>query len=354
MRRRDGLGAGTALAVLGAAGCGEQARPVGVVALPERSLTYAPLLLAVKRGLWGEPPVRLAVMQRADGRGVAEAVVGGAALVGAMALADLVGAVTDGAQLLGIGALTARLDCHVVVTTARSTPPPTLAAIHLGEWRGLRMGVESGADGTESFVRLSGVWSEATEGLGPRAPERAIAASDEVEGEVRWTELETDAALAAALADRRLEGFIGRPYAAAQALTYGSGQLGHSPAEGPERSVLEALPTVLVARRDVSSAGEVDLIRRIVQAAARGGRELTGSGGRRMAAEALPERDSLHLALAQRLMAADAATTAYALDGRLGEEPVRRYLELSATAWAGRVARADASVGALITNRFSG
>lgn len=356
MKRRALLAlGGLALGGLALAGCAQEERPVGVVALPERSLAYAPLLLAVRRGLRQEPASRVAVTQRVDGQAVAAAVVTGEALVGAMALPDLVRAATAGAPLVAIGALTKRLDCHLVVTTARGVPVPTLPAIYLGEWRGLRVGVESGADGTEAFARLAALWGNAArvppqEPFAPRAPQRELAAASRVEGEARWEAFETDAALAAALADQRIEAFIGRPYAAAQSVAYGAGQVTRSLATGDESQVLAALPTVLVARRDMSGEGEGALIRRLLSAVGRAGTELSGAGGGQAAAEALPERDSLRLTIAQRLMASDSTTGAYAPDARLDEEAVRRYLELSAMAGA----RVGLNAGALITNRFSG
>ena len=330
---------------LGALGCGE-APPVGAVAYPERSLSYAPLLLAVKRGLYGETPVRLALAQLSAPGAVARAVAGGAALAGAMAMADFIAAVADGAPLIAFGALTSRLDCHLVTTTARSLPVPSLPALHLGDWRGLRVGVESGPDGTEAFVRLFAMWS----GVAPRAPAREVAMGHQVDGETRWAGFETDEGLAAALADRRLEAFVGRAYAAAQTVSYGSGRVVSSLADGGGAHVLEALPTLVVTRTSGLSANNERLLTQIHGALGRAVDDLTGASGREAAALALPEKDSLHRSLAHGLISPSVASGAYAQGARLGREAVARYVELSTMTGA----RLDVNVGAVTTTRFSG
>jgi hypothetical protein len=227
--------------------------------------------------------------------------------------------------------------------------------MHLGEWRGLRVGLESGPGGTEAFVRLFALWSDASrtppqEPLAPRAPQRLLVAPQPLDGEVRWSTFDTDAGLAAALADRRLEAYVGSPYAAALALSYGSGQVSRSLADGGENHVLAALPTVLITRRDGPDARAETLLRQLVTAIGHASHELAGPDGAPLAAEALPERDRLHLGLAHRLMSPDATSTAFAAGARLTEEPFRRYLELSAMAGA----RTGLSAGALTTSRFSG
>lgn len=339
----------------GVAGCAPSEPPAGVVAYPERSLSYAPLLLALKRGLYADVPVRLAASQLSAEGAVAAVVATGDALVGAMGMAEFIRSVAAGAPLVAIGALTSRLDCHLVTTTARPIPVATMRAIHLGEWRGLRVGVESGPDGTEAFVRMYAAWSDASrvppqERLGPRAPMREIASSHAVDGETRWAAYETDEGLAAALADRRLEAFVGRAFAAAQTLSYGSGQLGRGLAEGRENHVLAALPTVLVTRRSGHAAAEEGLLRQLVRAVGRAADELIAHDGMRAAAVALPEKDSLHLRLAHGLMSPDATASAFAGGGRLGAEAVSRYVELAAMTGV----RLDVNAGAATTVRFSG
>ncbi len=336
--------------------CGVDPGPAALVAYAERSLEYAPLLLAAKRGLWSEPPAKLGMMQLPDGRAVVEAVATGRALAGAVPLPDLVAAAGEGGALVGIAALTARLDCELVVTTARTVPIPTLAAMHLGEWRGLRVGVQSGSGGTEAFVRLVALWSDASRtapqpAFAPRAPQRQLAGSAALDGEVRWSAFDTDAGLAAALADRRLEGFLGRSYAGALAVSHGSGTVAQRLAEGGENHVLSALPTVLVTRREGLDVRAEALLRQMVAAVARAAGELAGPEGAQAAGVALPEKDQLRLALALRLMSPNAAATAFATDARLTEEPVRRYAELSAMAG---MARMGPSAGALTTSRFIG
>ena len=338
---------------LGGVGCAEGEPVVGAVAYPERSLAYAPLLLAVKRGLYADPTSRVALSHLSAPGAVARAVASGEVVAAAMGMADFVGSVAAGAPLVAIGALTSRLDCHLVTTTARTVPIPTLPAIHLGEWRGLRVGVESGPDGTEAFVRLFAAWSSQPgqrTALEPRAPQRELAAAHGLGGEARWAAYETDEGLAAALADRRLEAFVGRAYAAAQALSYGSGQVAQSLATGGENHILAALPTVLVTRRDGSSAGDEQVLRRLLVGMGRAVEQLTGPDGKQAAMSALPEKDALHLSLAHGLFSPNVASTAYASGARLPAEAAARYVALSIMTGA----RLDVSVGALTTTRFSG
>src|SRR5689334_6328264 len=103
--RRRSLGAG--LVGLAGAACAPRAAPLaGIVALPERSLAYAPLLLAVKMGLYRSPALRTATLLRSGGAAVAAAVAGGDADAGALSLPDFLDAVAAGAPLVAIGALT--------------------------------------------------------------------------------------------------------------------------------------------------------------------------------------------------------------------------------------------------------
>ena len=351
LRRRSAL-AGAAAAL---AGCAENSRPAAVLAYPERSLPYAPLLLAVRRGLYGEPAVRAALSHLTQEGAVAAAVASGSVLAGAMSLPELVHALAEGAPLVAIGALTSRLDCHLITTTARGVPVASLTAIHLGEWRGLRVGVERGPDGSEAFVRLFAAWSGASRAPGqppvePRPPPRELGAAHALDGETRWASFETEEGLAAALTDRRLEAFVGRAYAAAQTLSYGSGRLAQPLADSGETHALAALPAVLVTRRLGHSTAEGSLLRELLTALGRAVGELTGPAGSAAAAQALPEKDTLHLGVAHGLFSPNAAASAYAPGAQLPADVVSRYVELSAMTGV----RLDVNVGAATTTRFSG
>jgi hypothetical protein len=347
--------------VLAAAGgaalvaCASDTPVAAIAAYPERSLPYAPLLLAVKRGLYAEPGVRVALSHLTEPGAVAAALATGSALAGAMSLAELAQALAQGAPLVAFGALTRRLDCHFVATTARSVPIPTLPAVHLGEWRGLRVGVERGPDGSEAFVRLFAAWSNASRwvaqpALAPRPPQRELAAGYALDGEARWSALDTEEALAAALTDRRLEAFIGRAYAAAQTVSYGAGQIARPLADSGENHVLGALPAVLVTRRSGHRAAEEALLKQLLRGVERAGAELTGATGKESALVALPEKDALHLSVAHGLFSPDVVSTAYAADARLPADVVSRYVELSAMTGT----RLDVNLGAATTTRFSG
>ena len=346
---------GVLLSAAALAGCANEAPPAAVVAYPERSLPYAPLLLAVKRGLYAEPGVKVALSHFTQAGAVAAAVATGRATVGAMSLPELVRAGTEGAPLVACGALTRRLDCHLVVTTARSVPSATLAAIHLGEWRGLRVGVEGGADGSEAFARLATGLGMAGPGVlytppAPRLPQRELAAAQPLDAETRWATFETEEGLAAALTDRRLEGFIGRAYAAAQTLSYGSGRVVSEFVGPDEATVMSALPTVLVTRRDGLSSTDEEVTRQIIGAVGRAVEELTGPAGKEALTVALPERDSLFLTLAHGLFSPSQELGAYAAGARLGADSVERYVGLSAITGA----RVDINPGVVTTTRFSG
>lgn len=343
MRRRGTLLAAVGLGVMG---CASEEPVAAVVAYPERSLSYAPLLLAVKRKMDAAAPMRVALAQLSAPGAVARVVVSGEALAGAMGMPDFVANAAAGAPLVAMGALTSRLDSHLVTTTARGVPDATLAAIHGGAWRGLRVGVESGPDGTEAFVRMFAAWS----GARPAGPRREVAALSAMDGETRWSAFETDEGLAAALADRRLEAFVGRAYAAAQTLSYGSGAVAPRPAAGDEEHVLAALPTVLVTRRGGLTSEEEGILRRLRAGIGAAVGELTGPDGKQAVMAALPEKDSLHVTLAHGLFTPSAAASAYAREGRLADGAAARYVELSAMAGA----RLDVNVGALTTTRFSG
>ena len=328
-----------------AGACAPEDPVTAVIAYPERSLEYAPLFLAAKAGLSTDPRHRVALTQRVSGQDVAASIIRGFAAAGALAMPDFIRAVADGAPLIAIGALTRRLDCHLVVRSGFASPIATLVAIHLGEWRGQRIGLESGPNGTEAFIRFVSLWGERT----ARPTPRQIAALEPLSGEAQWTAFETGEALTAALADHRVEAFMGRPYAVAQTLTLGSGMLAQSYAAEGESHVLGALPTILVAHRDRLSIQPV--LGPLVQACARAATELSGSDAANAAMRALPERDGLHISMAARLMSRGAVpNSAFAVDGKLPPDAIERYVTLSAS--AGRTLGLNA--GALATTRFSG
>src|SRR5437773_2465560 len=65
MTRSRRAALGVALASLAAPACTLRQAPLaGVIALPARSLSYAPLLLAVRAGLYQTPPARAALLLR--------------------------------------------------------------------------------------------------------------------------------------------------------------------------------------------------------------------------------------------------------------------------------------------------
>src|SRR5437762_6428296 len=139
LTRRTLLGGGAALA---GTACAPRAAPLaGIVALPERSLAYAPLLLAAKAGLYHSPAQRTATLLRSGGGAVAAAVVAGDADAGALSLPDFLDAVEAGAPLVAIGAVTRRFAGQLVAATSRSLIP-TVDALLSGGWRAVALGVQ--------------------------------------------------------------------------------------------------------------------------------------------------------------------------------------------------------------------
>jgi hypothetical protein len=350
VKRRALLAAGaTLLPAASALACARDAPVEGVVAFPERSLAYAPLLAAVQAGLHAEPPVRVALMQRAAGPDVAAAVGERAAEAGAMALPDFVEAVAAGAPLVAVGALTVRLAAALVVAARPGLPERTLEAICGGAWHGLRVGVERGAGGTETFVRLFAL----DRGLTPAPPGRALLAPDPAAGEPRWAAFETGEALVAALKDDRLDAFVGRAYAAAQVSTLGGGDTAANYAAGGSAGDVAAVFATLLVAHQEAVAHETAASRRLarlVPACARAARELSGVQGEVVLRRALPEQDALHLELARRLAAPSPETSSFALDGRLPPGAIERYLALVSLAGRAR----PLSAAGLTSARFTG
>ena len=376
-----------ALAAGALAACGPRGEPVaGVVAFPERSLSYAPLLVAVKAGLYRAPPVRLALVQRASGPRVAAAVVDGAADAGAMTLPDLVAAVAAGAPLVAIGALTRRFAGQLVVAVDATMRDRTLAALLAGDWPGVRVGLQAGPEGTEQAMRFlllasrdvaPRVSAAASDRLVRTSPpfslsdvERGnacqdqlvsgglactkVLAGDPLHAEPRWIDYGTGEALVAALKDGRIAAFLGRSLAAAQATIAGGAEIVANFSRGEVAgNVTPALCHVLVVRRDRAEAIDrhtADLLHSLVQASARAAAVLAGPEGLDMVTRALPDRDPIQLGTALRLDHPTPAASAYALDSRLPPEAMPRLLALAAL--AGRPLALDART--LVSNRFVG
>src|SRR5438093_3862035 len=187
--RRTVLGAG--LAGLAGVACAPREAPLaGIVALPERSLTYAPLLLAVKAGLYQSPPLRTATWLRTGGQAVAAAVAGGDADAGALSLPDFLDAVEAGAPLVAIGAVTRRFAGQLVAAESGALDR-TLDALLSGGWRAVPFGLQIGGDGTERFVRAL-LESFAGAARSAPAPGRPLLAADPLSGEPRFIGYRTD------------------------------------------------------------------------------------------------------------------------------------------------------------------
>ncbi len=352
LSRRTGL---AALSAVFLAACAARQEPVaGVVAFPARTLSYAPLLAAVSAGLYADPKVRVALMQRRSGSDVAAVVADGTAIAGALPLEDLVQVVSEGAPLVAIGALTRRLPCQLVIADRPDVAQRSRDTLSGGDWRGMRLGVEGGPGGTERFVRFHAL----AQGVQPTPAGRRLLATDPASGEPRWLAFETPEALVAALKDNRLDAFVGPPFAAAQTITLGGAVVATNFLEVPEAAeTAGALPTVLVAHRDSLHDGGTQsavqaLLRQVVQGCARAAADLAGPEAPASVIKALPERDPLHVTLAVRLASPSPGASAFAAGGKLAEENVRRYLELSAM--AGRAPAAGVSAGSLSSTRFSG
>src|SRR5436190_22163277 len=143
--RRRVLG-GSQVTLAGAA-CAPRTAPLaGIVVLPERSLAYAPLLLAAKAGLYHSPALRTATLLRSGGGAVAAAVVAGDADAGALSLPDFLDAVEAGAPLVAIGALTRRFAGQLVAATSSTSRPLTLTvdALFSGGWHAVPLAVQIG------------------------------------------------------------------------------------------------------------------------------------------------------------------------------------------------------------------
>ncbi|MBI3973124.1 MAG: hypothetical protein HY332_17755 [Chloroflexi bacterium] len=298
--RRSFLGASLALPLVDCAGWTRRPEQLaGVVALPERSLSYAPLLLAIKRGFGAEPPVYVAPLLRTGGRPVASAVVDGNAGAAAISLLDFLDAVDEGAPLVAFGALTRRFGGQLVVSTETDAAVGGWGALLDGRWRAARCGLRTGADGTERAMQLLLTL--------PRGP---------LDGGPQWLRYPTDEALVAALVDHRVDAYLGRSYAAAQSLLLGGAEVAANFSDGsvaPEAT--EALGTVLVARGDRLNAPDerqARLFRLVVQGCAAAGAELAAPDGVKAALHALPDRDPLDLATALRLDSPSAERSVYA------------------------------------------
>ena len=348
-----------ATAALALAGCARTAPPLlGTVAYAERSLATAPLLEAVRFGLYASPAARVTLILRDSAAGVAAMVTDGSAAAGVLPLPSFVQAVAAGAPLVVAGALTRRLSCQLVLSTRAALPPPLPGVIIGGAWRGVRVGVEAGDAGTEAFARAIHLLT----GSAGSPPERALLAPDPVAVEPRWVAHLTGEALVAALADNRIDAFFGGSLSAAQVMTLGVGSVATNfadarPLDGSYNEemsdVASAFCTVLVCHRDAveGARAPAKLLAPLVPACTRAGQALSGPAGAETIARALPERDALHLQLALRLTAPAPEPSSYALDGRLPAGAIERYLALSAM--AGRPL-AGVNAGALTTTRFSG
>ncbi|HEX2033123.1 MAG TPA: hypothetical protein VHS99_02975 [Chloroflexota bacterium] len=334
------------------------------LALPARSLTYAPLLVAISRRRQASPPWDVVPLLLSGGRQVAAAVVSGVADAGAMPLGELLKAVASGAPLIGFGAVTRRFGGHLVAAPELDGDATSLL---LGRWRAVPFGLQTGSEGSEAFLRLW--WLSAgpapdgvpQPGTGASAPGRDVSgegllAGDPLAGEPRWIGYGTAEGLVAALKDGRIKAFIGPAEAAAQAMILGGGRVVASFSGGSTAAeVSQALCTVLVARSDrlmgaspAGGAAEAGF-RTLLGACAGAAAALATPEGRRLAAQAMPERDPLGLELALALDAPGAAQSVYAPDGRLPVQAVAYHLELLALAGV----RWPIDPATVVTDRFS-
>lgn len=324
----------------------------------------------MKAGLYARPALELAALLRASGARVAQAVAGGQADVGALSLVDFLAAVSEGAPLIAIGALTRRFGGQLVVSQDAPVVDRSLAGLLRGGWRGLTCGVQTGADGTERAMRFLLLAHDASPASSaqnlPAAPHLRTASGDAPpavmgpnsrlatgSGEPRWLGYGAGEGLVAALKDRRIDAFLGRSMAAAQATMLGGSEITANVSDGsvlPE--VAGALCTVLIARRDHLEAADASsqrLLAALVGGCARAATALAGPSGAALALNALPERDPLHLVAALRLDAPSAAASVYAAGARIAPDALQQLVEL--TARAGRPFTAD--VSSLSTTRFN-
>jgi ABC-type nitrate/sulfonate/bicarbonate transport system substrate-binding protein len=329
------------------------------VAFPERSLAYAPLLLAAGSGPFAVPGERFVPLLCDGGSRVAAAVAGGNAVAGALPLADLVAAVASGMPLVAVGALTRRAGGQLVV--ARDAPIARRSgALLAGEWRGARVGLMTGSTGSEALMRFWWI-AEASggvavpaglgpSGLGASGP-GVYLERDPWLAEPRWIGFGTAEGLVAALKDGRVWAFLGPSSAAAQATLLGTGEVAANFADGTTAPDVSAtLPVVLACRRE-RSAGADPRLRRLVDACARGAVALAGEGGADLLGRALPERDALERERALRLdvpgppigtpsgaarptPAGAVGSSIFAADGTIDLSALRRYLDLAGRAGA--------------------
>lgn len=308
------------------------------MAFPERSLTYAPLLIAAVAS--GDAGSALgAASARAGaaeglipllcdgGAQVAEAVTSGAALAGALPLPDLVTAVAAGAPLVAFGALTRRWGGQLVVAHEAELPRRA-EGLRDGSWRAARVGLQTGSDGSERLVRL---WLLVA-GSGPMS-HGAYLERDPWAGEPRWLGFSTGEGLVAALKDGRIAAFVGPSSAAAQAVILGAGEVVANFSDGSTAAdVSAALPAVLAARQErIGDPALTDLR----AACARAGVALAGDEGPALVSRTFRERDPLTLRLALRLdVSGPPLGGVYAADGLLAVAAVERYLELATAAGA--------------------
>lgn len=340
-RRRAALAAiaGAAAATsMAAAGCTRWSASLdGLVAVPERALPYAPLFLAVREGLYRQPPARVAMVVRSSARDAAAAVVEGEASAAALPLIDFAQAVAAGAPLVAIGALTRRATAQLVVATSSPLAGSGLDALLAGRWRAARVGVQTGGGGTERLARYLLLDSGGPE---PEGATGTLLAGDLFQGEPRWIAFGTDEALVAAIKDYRLDAFFGRSLATAQAVLLGGVEIAASFSEGttaPHVASLGAI--VLVTRRDrldgasaIGRNGTAVFLSNLVAACRQAASTLSGANQLAAATQALPEIDRLALAAALRLDAPNPQASAFATDGRLDPDALDYLAVLTAKA----------------------
>ena len=332
--RRDCLATVTLSVLAGAAGCAPTSLPPAVLALPERSLPYAPLILAVKQGLGGASAPALAMIQRAESTAVAAAVAGGEADAGALPLPALLDAAEQGAPLVVIGAITRRVSAHLLVPAAQSGRL-TAKSLLDGAWRGLRLGTQTGD--VERFVRA--LWLAS--GRATRVTTPPYIPTDPLAGEPRYSDFQTDEALVAALRDGRVDGVCGSAIAAAQSTVLGESHVVASFSTGEVApDIAAAHAVVLVAHRDAAAApARRQTLAQIVAACAHAANELAGTSGVATLKRALPDRDLLHLSLALAADSPEPHRSVYALDGQFQAGTLETLAELRAR--AGRRSQVD-------------
>jgi ABC-type nitrate/sulfonate/bicarbonate transport system substrate-binding protein len=266
--------------------------------------------------------------------------------------AAAISAAAAGAPLVAIGALTRRFAGQVVLAPDAPVRERSLAALFAGGWRGVRFGLQTGADGTEQAMRLLLVAARANER--PRTCDSGgLVAADPLRGEPRWIGFGTSEALVAALQDGRVAAFLGRSIAAAQATSAGGSEIVANLSTGDAGAdATAALVNVLVARRDHAGEREParqEWLEQLVRACAAAAASLAGPAGVEMITRAMPDRDPIHLGVALRLDHPSPAASAYALDGRLSTHALASYLELARR--AGQSYALEPS--ALVSERFS-